>query len=41
MEIDEPQHPVMSIYMAENPKQYGRPRPIEEDESIPLGDDPT
>uniref|UniRef100_A0A803NEI2 RNase H type-1 domain-containing protein n=1 Tax=Chenopodium quinoa TaxID=63459 RepID=A0A803NEI2_CHEQI len=40
MEIDEPQHPVMSIYMAENPKQYGRPRPIEEDESIPLGDDP-
>uniref|UniRef100_A0A803NB56 RNase H type-1 domain-containing protein n=1 Tax=Chenopodium quinoa TaxID=63459 RepID=A0A803NB56_CHEQI len=40
MEIDEPQHPVISIYMAENPKQYGRPRPIEEDESIPLGDDP-
>uniref|UniRef100_A0A803MWP8 Uncharacterized protein n=1 Tax=Chenopodium quinoa TaxID=63459 RepID=A0A803MWP8_CHEQI len=40
MEIDEPQHPVMRIYMAENPKQYGRPRPIEEDENIPLGDDP-
>ncbi|XP_021733078.1 uncharacterized protein LOC110699873 [Chenopodium quinoa] len=40
MEIDEPQHPVKRIYMAENPKQYGKPRPIEEDESIPLGDDP-
>uniref|UniRef100_A0A803NEB6 RNase H type-1 domain-containing protein n=1 Tax=Chenopodium quinoa TaxID=63459 RepID=A0A803NEB6_CHEQI len=40
MDIDEPQLPVMNIYMAENPKKYGRPRPIEEDESIPLGDDP-
>uniref|UniRef100_A0A803LXD8 Retrotransposon gag domain-containing protein n=1 Tax=Chenopodium quinoa TaxID=63459 RepID=A0A803LXD8_CHEQI len=40
MDIDEPQHPIMSIYMAESPKQYGRPKPIEEDESIPLGDDP-
>uniref|UniRef100_A0A803LVF3 Uncharacterized protein n=1 Tax=Chenopodium quinoa TaxID=63459 RepID=A0A803LVF3_CHEQI len=37
MEVDESPPSLMSIYMAENPKQYGRLKPTEEDESIPLG----
>lgn len=31
----------MELYLTENPKQYGRPKPVDGDETIPLGDDPS